>query len=585
MPGRIDFLRQLAVFSELNEAEIRDLARIAQEYEFDDGAVIAYQRDVANSMYIVREGRLYARSVDVNGVVRDSRSYLPGQHFGEQWLFAPATHPATIKGGGSGRIIIIDGHDFLEFLSTHMEALDALEPLLDEATGELIAGLPPEAWEEARKYRVRADRESAAINLLPDELVEYTARRSKKWLFLTEILPIMGLLLGVPLVYGLLSGLGPPWDAVANVIAILLGAVFLLISAVEVLDWYLDYFVITNKHLTHREFDLRRFRLQVSKVPIHQIQSVQTLKPDLISNILGVGTARITTASPVGTLYFTHIDNPIQVEETLNRLTARVRALSQAENQAVMRQSLEDYFQVAPAYRRISEEDVSDRPPDAAEHQPSFWNSILNRYRWRVVDGDVTTYRKHFFVLLKQTFWPLVFGMILVASLLLLIPLLGWSGLEIWLVYGFLFLANLGWFIWKVEDWRNDTFQVTSRFVIDIDRKPFGFGESRKQAALSNIQNVTADRPDILATIFNYGFVQVETAGAVSDIEFEYVSNPSEIQSDIFRRLDEFQQEQRRNEGRQRRKEYAVLLDVYKQATEQNRIPRRTPDESDLEEV
>jgi uncharacterized membrane protein YdbT with pleckstrin-like domain len=148
-----------------------------------------------------------------------------------------------------------------------------------------------------------------------------------------------------------------------------------------------------------------------------------------------------------------------------------------------------------------------------------------------------------------------------------------------WFVFGLLILINLAWFFWQVEDWRNDTFQVTSRFVIDVDRKPFGFSENRKQAPLSRIQNVNAERPGLLPTIFNYGYVQVETAGADADIQFENVANPSDIQSDIFRRLDEYQQEQRLGEGRQRRKEYAVLLDVYKQATEQARIPRRTPDE------
>ncbi len=131
--------------------------------------------------------------------------------------------------------------------------------------------------------------------------------------------------------------------------------------------------------------------------------------------------------------------------------------------------------------------------------------------------------------------------------------------------------------LWRYENWRNDLFQVTDRDVIDIDRKPFGFGESRKQAPLDNIQNVTAERPGFFATVFDYGNVHIETAGAGADIIFDKIPRPSMVLSDIFRRLDENQEKRRRKDGEIRREEYAVLLDVYKQELERDRIPRRMP--------
>jgi uncharacterized membrane protein YdbT with pleckstrin-like domain len=160
-----------------------------------------------------------------------------------------------------------------------------------------------------------------------------------------------------------------------------------------------------------------------------------------------------------------------------------------------------------------------------------------------------------------------------------LVPLIFVRQIPIFLGVLLVFLGLLGWLIWRFEDWRNDTFQVDDRYVIDIDRRPFGFGESRKQAELGNVQNVNADKPNILATIFNYGNVLVETAGAAANITFESVADPNQVQSDIFQRRDEFRQRQRVAEGDRQRKEYAVLLDVYQQAREQGRIPRRTPTE------
>jgi uncharacterized membrane protein YdbT with pleckstrin-like domain len=130
-----------------------------------------------------------------------------------------------------------------------------------------------------------------------------------------------------------------------------------------------------------------------------------------------------------------------------------------------------------------------------------------------------------------------------------------------------------------MEDWRNDMFQLTDRLIIDIDRRPFGFGESRKQALLSNIQNVNAFTPGLIHTIFNYGNVEIETAGAESNLVFEDIPYPSVIQSDIFAQLENMLDEQRRRQRGTRHKEYALLLDVYKQTVEQDRIPDRTPGE------
>ncbi len=581
MPERVDFLKQLPVFAELTEEELIDLARIATEYEFNDGAVVAYQRDVANSLYIVREGRLFAKRVNKQGAVRETQPYEKCQYFGETWLFTPSIHPATVKGQGNGRILIIDGPGFLKFLSTHMDALEALAPLYDETTGEQIAGLSPEAWAEAEKYRDRDVPGRTAVHLLPDEIVEYKTRGSIRWLLLNEIIPLGGILLFAPLVYYLFTA-GPlsEYETAAWIIATLIAAAFLLLSILEVFDWYVDYLLITNKHLIRREFDLARIRIKNSQVPINQVQSVRTLKPDLLSNLLGVGSIRVTTASPVGTISFDHIDNPIRVEEAIARLTARARTISEAESQTVMRQSLEEYFEQPPAYRQVSmDEELEFDPMPDEPPRPSLLRALLNRYNWRVVEGDVTTYRKHVFVLAREVGAPVILGFMLLAIYSVTRTYLPEvDGVLLWLVFGPLFLVNIGWFFWQAEDWRNDTFQVTNRFVIDIDRKPFGFSESRKQAPLSRIQNVNAERPGLIPTLFNYGYVQVETAGAESDIQFENVARPSEIQSDIFRRLDEYHQAQRQLEGQQRRKEYAVLMDVYKQATEQDRIPRRTPD-------
>lgn len=575
MSSKLEFLGQLSIFKNLDEEELVALGRIAPEFAFADGSVIAYQRDVADSLIIVRNGRLFAKTVDERGIVRHTRSYLPGDYLGELWLFAPDAHPATIIGKGNGTILLIRGADFLKFLSDNPEALANLEPTYDQSDN-LVAGLTEEGWAEAQKVMAKIDRANADLSLLPEELVEYRTRRSRYNLLL-RLLPPMLLLLAT--LAGTFIVVPESPDSLGEFVRYLclptlLTVVALLWLLINFLDWHNDYFIITNMHLIHHEFHLTSFRTSISKIPIDKVQSVEVIKASLIANIFNVGTARITTAAQNRVLYFDNIDDPIAVRDTLNRLSQRVRALDAGREQAVMRDSLERHFRVERPLQPVQEEDESTTgEPIRQSRLANFWR----RYRYRVEDGTTITYHKHLFVLLRNILWPTATLIVLIALTWFLTNNFQIPISQFWILLLILVLANLIWLIWEIEDWRNDTFQLTDRLVIDIDRRPFGFGESRKQAALSNIQNVKASRPGLLPTIFNFGKVSVETAGVDADITFEDVPDPSKIQSDIFKRLEEFRQQQRVNEGVQRRKEYAVLLDVYKQALEQGRIPQRTP--------
>lgn len=576
----VDFLAQVSIFEDLTDEELTALAAITEEYAFHRGSVIAYQRDVADNLYIVREGRLFASSVDDNGIVRDSRSYFATDYFQDVWLFERQAHPATVIGGGDGRVLIIPEEKFLAFLVSHPGALSRLEPEFDE-NGHVILGLSETAWELAQKTRVKADKRSAAINLLTDELVEFYARRSNWFLLVRLFLPVLGLV-ALPLAaFWLLNGQQPGsiWFNGRFIVSGLLALIFMVISLFLYLDWLNDYFVITNKHLAHREFSLLTFRSNIIKIPIDQIQSVEVDRPTFLATLLNFGTARITTAATVGTVYFDNIDDPRKVQATLTGLRQQVQALDAGRAQATMRKSIEQHFQAAPNLETVQNGTAVATP---TRQKRTFWQNLRRMYAWRTEDNGVITYRKHFLVLLEQIAWPAGLLLGLFAIDFVLIRFFNFTGGDVALFTGLIGMVIFGWLIWRAEDWRNDTFQVSNEYVVDIDRKPFGFGESRKQAALSNVQNVNAIRPNFLATLFRYGNVKIETAGATADIVFENVSNPTQIQSDIFRKRDQFRARQRVKEGEQRRKEYAVLLDVYKQATERDRLPRRTPSDTDI---
>lgn len=570
---KYDFLADLPLFADLSEPALDAVARITREYAFEDDAVIAYQRDVANKLYIVKKGRLFARSLDDNGITRDSYSYMPQTWFDDRWLFEPGVHSATIigKDKDGGRLYVIEGAEFVQLLKQYPVIIDELAPREED---DVRYGLSDHAWIEAQKLKLRPRRASSSIAgaLLPDERVEIFMRRS--WWFLLGRLILPAFLVVIAATILILTPTNTGLERTVKIgLPIVLTLIGLILFLLRLLDFRADYFIITNKHMTHHEFDLRHFRIHLVKIPISQVQTVEILKPTLLANLFNIGTARVTTAAVAGIVLFDNIDNPRIVKQTLERLTGQYRSLESAQTQAVMRQSLEKHFGLNPQLTTTEEQLVASpiRAP-----QEGFFAGLRKRFGWRVVEGNTITYRKSLFILLRQVALPLL-GFVLLGFLSGLGVYLNLDPLILGVLIGIGGLIVLGAFIWQLENWRNDIFQLNDRFVLDVDRKPFGFGESRKQAAISNIQNVDASRPGFLPTLFNYGFVSIDTAGSQSDIVFDYVPNPELIQSDIFQRIDEARRQERVREGSSRRQEYALLLDVYRQAMEQQRIPQRTP--------
>ncbi len=551
-------LSELDIFADLDEEELAALADFSEEFEYAAGSNIAYQRDLAEKFFIVLSGRLYAYQVDSQGVVRDSRSYLPGQYFEDAWLFKPGVHQYTLRGSEAGRLIIIDQKKFLEFLNDYPEVIDFLY-LSEEAQQAADNSLVGEKTQNIQ-----------ALSLLQDEIVEYRTRRTKWLLVLNLVVPLTLFLLFAAFLIGsdfLSPGTG-------SFLLLISAVIFLAVAAWRSLDWSNDYFVITSKHLIHHEFSLRRIQAAVIKTPVDQIQSVEVEKPSFLATLLNTGTVRVTTSAHTASIIFDFIDDPDEVKQIVNRLREQVKSVDEGRAQTLMRASIEEHFNARPAVIKVGgmedEDDYYEDYETPLELLGRIYSGIFRGIGSRVEDGEVITYRKHIFTMFKRVWLPVFFAFILIVAINAIS-----SATPKLILFGML-LIDLLWLIWRFEDWRNDTFQVTDRYVIDIDRKPFGFGESRKQAELGNIQNVNAKKPGFLATMFNYGYVQIETAGASANITFEKVGNPNRVQSDIFQRREAFKQGQQIRQGESRRKEYAVLLDVYQQALEQNRIPQRT---------
>lgn len=141
--------------------------------------------------------------------------------------------------------------------------------------------------------------------------------------------------------------------------------------------------------------------------------------------------------------------------------------------------------------------------------------------------------RRHWFILLRWLAPPFVLfaatvGVGIGVGLALSLSTPMWAGAIL-----LLSLGPLGFTIWRFLDWENDHYILTDRRVLHIERVYFLF-ESREEANLERIQDVTVKMPSLMANLLNFGNVEVETASTAGQIVFESVSKPREAQQVIF---------------------------------------------------
>ncbi len=603
---KVDFLVQLPIFRDIPAAALGRLNGIASEFEFQRGAIIAYEGDVAENLYIVREGQLEAFILDANEQYIRQNSYAAGDYFDDKWLFEPGTHEATVRARKAGRLILIPHQAFLNFVKAYPTALNAIYPHLSVMGQDAIhhsrfqaylsrglrrrVGPTAEELESllAEQEIGTADtsvaesfdefvpnteriRRYAKLQLLPEEVVYFEARRSTKIMSAQAAFNLTAavILFLIPII---LLGTSGITGTIMVITGIILGGIPLLNLLVRYVNWLNCYFFVTNKRIIKYENKVFRFRTNVEKIDIQKVQSVNTETPSLLMRWLNIGTATITTAAQSSVIYFDFIDRPYDVERAINTIRERNRALNESQHRETLRKSVENFFEVEPDVVQVQQE---QRPITV---QRGFLQRLSEMFVRSESNGAIT-YHKHPIALVRPMIFPLLTGALITVAAVVLyyffqtiffIPAV--LGLII-----ILLLADGVWVIWIFEDWRNDTFQVTDRYIFDIDRMPFGLRESRKQAELSKIENVSAEQEGLLPSIFKFGNVSVETAGADSNIVFENVREPERIQNEIFARRERFRQRQASVDEERQRKDYTILIDLYYQAVQQGRIRRHQP--------
>jgi len=92
----------------------------------------------------------------------------------------------------------------------------------------------------------------------------------------------------------------------------------------------------------------------------------------------------------------------------------------------------------------------------------------------------------------------------------------------------FWYLATFGFVMHSFLLWFFNVYIVSSKKIIDIDFKGLTY-KNISEAPIKNVEDVTSNGSGVLGTIFNYGYVNIQTAANQREFEFENVSNPARV--------------------------------------------------------
>ena len=562
-------LRRIEPLASLTETDLLRLAPLVRREHRLRGDRLFYQGQILPRLYIVESGEAVAHAVDDQGVDRPVNYFRAGQFFGENSLFVGEPRDVTVEITADADLLYLDKADLDGLIQVHPEILSRVR-LRPDVSGRLRA--PHFDWQS------------------PDESTTFYGRRHwfpalrssvwpvllllAVWVAVWQVRPIGAL---VPLLES--SGVYSTalWT-IAGVISVLL----LARAAWIWVDWRNDYYVLTTRRVVRREKVLLTYESR-DEAPLEKIQNVH-IQRGPIPRLMGYGDLIIETAGRQGTIRFDELPDPECVRDLIFVQLGRIRAWERAQARRQIRSSLADRL----GWEKATEEPVADSVlPAAVAPAESPWRRTLDRFhplRLRIERDESIIWRKHWFVLLRTAWLPSVLLVVVVGLVVLAVTervLLG--SIRVPLLFAApLFLVVLAWLAWKVLDWRNDLYMVTPDRIVDMEARPFGLNESRREGSLAMIQNVRFSRPGPLAVLLNFGDVEVETAGTTGNFTFESVSRPADVQRDVFAYMEAFTQGRRRQDAARRESEFAEWISIYHDLQERraeearrSRTPRR----------
>lgn len=123
-------LREVPLFSEMDEQEVAGIREIMEEMKFKPGQVIIREGETGDLFYVITEGRVEISIRDADGSDVVLHEAGPGEFFGELSMLTNAPRSARVRAMDNVTTLALERAEFFEFLRAHTHAaIDVLVEL------------------------------------------------------------------------------------------------------------------------------------------------------------------------------------------------------------------------------------------------------------------------------------------------------------------------------------------------------------------------------------------------------------------------------------------------------------------------
>ena len=531
------YLHDHFLFKYLSDEELGQILPLFKPISLAEGEVLYRSGFPGRNFFIVVSGKVLLEDPSQNRLVINAQG-----HFGNQDLHTGKSRSETALALEETTLLAVNRRGYFALLSAYPSIKSRLS---------------------AMKISERIFQRNAFPWIGDDEIIRFIDRKHVNVLYGQLLLPALFLVLSIIGAILLRFNVGI-FLAVTILIAVLWGIWLWL-------DWKNDFYLVTSDRAAWVEkviwlHDQRR------EVPLQSILSVN-ISSSQLQRLFGYGDVIIRTYT--GNIPMRNTAHPEILLDLIADAQERAKALAQQTDRENINQAIRDRLGLPGAENPLNEEPeytdlIMDGGPQLTESITPL-QEFINLFRARYELNGVITYRKHPFILFKNTWWLwLLFIMLLVAFFARMVALI--PGPNIGLL-AILLGVNLLGLAYAFADWANDRFQITDKQVLDLDRKPFG-RESKRSALLENILSLDYRRENIIQRIFDFGTVAINVGD--TQLDFEYVARPISVQNEIFERYNAVVRENEQAESRRRRDDMVEFLAAYHEENKSDTIP---PDE------
>ncbi len=151
MTNRV-FLRQVSLFSDLSDKDLRELESAVRERSFRKNEVIFHAQEPGNALFVIKRGRVKVSMDDRNGREVILRIFEAGDFFGEMSLLDGEPRSATVASLEPCQALILLREQFLRFIPRHpevvMKMLTALSRRMRKADEKISRLVFADAYEK-----------------------------------------------------------------------------------------------------------------------------------------------------------------------------------------------------------------------------------------------------------------------------------------------------------------------------------------------------------------------------------------------------------------------------------------------------